>query len=308
MRIKSIFIFSLFLSFLLLTQESIASGRILLKEKTFRITTQKSIKVKASGADVYVTKWDSLAIQIRIFGKRNAKGKIKYSFKQNDEEILTAIISRKKKFNFFNIFRSFDYGLIVKIKAPENFNVNVLTSGGDINIRDIAGKARLFTSGGDVFCLNSTGSLSIKTSGGDVKTENHSGNVNIKTSGGDIEVIGNSNGAVSCKTSGGDIYMKLNNCKVQAATSGGDIKLLLSGKNLSAGLTTTGGDILIKLSPGFKADFNFKTTGGDISVNYPNVSLTQKSSSSFSGKANGGGKEIKAFTTGGDIILRTFTD
>ena len=307
MRIKTILSLTVLIGFLFVSNNSFAFGKTLLKQKSFQVTSQKLVEVKAAGADVFVSTWDSSLVEVKIFGKKKALKKFKFFFKKDENKISILIKKKKKGFHFFDFFNSFSYDLTVKVKAPKEFNAQVLTSGGDVKVKNLIGSARLLTSGGDVICLNGKGDLQIKTSGGDVRTTNHAGNTDVKTSGGDIEVVGASGGNISCKTSGGDIYVVGKSCKLTAATTGGDVKAIITGQNKGVSLATSGGDIYIKLAPQIKADFNFKTTGGDISVSFPDVNLIEKTSFTYSAKINGGGKPIKAVTTGGDVVVRTIS-
>jgi hypothetical protein len=154
----------------------------------------------------------------------------------------------------------------VEIKVPAEFNLNVNTSGGDIKCGGISGKAELNTSGGDVW------------------GEKFMGLLNISTSGGDISLIGS-------------------DTKIKAETSGGDIKLDYTGDNKGIELSTSGGDIVVKLPEDFKASMELSTSGGDISCSL-NMSNVKKSSGSWlAGDLNGGGENLAAHTSGGDITV-----
>lgn len=154
----------------------------------------------------------------------------------------------------------------IEIKVPTRFNVNVNTSGGDIKYGGVNGNAVLNTSGGDVW------------------GEKFMGYLNISTSGGDISLIG------------GDT-------KINAETSGGDIKLDYKGENKGIDLSTSGGDIVIKLPEDFKASMQLSTSGGDVSCSLNMSNIKKSSGSKLVGDINGRGEKLSAHTSGGDITV-----
>jgi hypothetical protein len=157
-------------------------------------------------------------------------------------------------------------GVEIEIKVPADFNVNVNTSGGDIKYGGVSGNAELNTSGGDVW------------------GEKFGESLNISTSGGDISLIG------------GDT-------KVNAETSGGDIKLDYKGENMGIDLSTSGGDIVIKLPDDFKASIELSTSGGDVSCSLNMSNIKKSSGSKLVGDINARGEKLSAHTSGGDIAV-----
>ncbi len=157
--------------------------------------------------------------------------------------------------------------LEIEIKVPEKFNTKIHTSGGDLRLRGVEGSHDLNTSGGDIVC------------------KEFSGNLEASTSGGDVVLVGL-------------------DCSIIAQTSGGDIKLNYSGENMGIDLSTSGGDILIKLPENFDAAMELSTSGGDVSCNLSLNNVTKLSESKIIADLNNGGKEFVAHTSGGDINVR----
>jgi len=155
----------------------------------------------------------------------------------------------------------------VEIKVPSQFNLDINTAGGDIRCGGINGMAQLNTSGGDIWADKFSGNL-------------------------------------EASTSGGDVYLFCSDAVIEAETSGGDIKLEYTGENRGIDLSTSGGDIDIKLPSDFKAAIDLSTSGGDVSCSL-NMSNVKKSyESSLEGELNGGGKKLIAQTSGGDITVK----
>ncbi|GBD88814.1 hypothetical protein BMS3Abin03_02756 [bacterium BMS3Abin03] len=174
-------------------------------------------------------------------------------------------LSIKMKHSFFNWFNGIS--LAVEIKVPEKFNVNVSTSGGDITLTDVSGEHQLETSGGDINCRGFTGNLKVSTSGGDVS-------------------------------------LKGMDSQIDAGTSGGDIVLDYSGENLGINLSTSGGDIDVKLPADFNAAMEISTSGGDVSCNLNMNNIDKNTEDEIIADLNNGGNLFSASTSGGDISVR----
>ena len=157
--------------------------------------------------------------------------------------------------------------LKIEIKVPEKFNTKIHTSGGDLRLGGVEGSHDLNTSGGDIVCKEFSGKL-------------------------------------EASTSGGDVVLVGSDCPIIAQTSGGDIKLNYSGENMGIDLSTSGGDILVKLPENFDAAMELSTSGGDVSCNLSVNNTTKLSESKIIGDLNNGGEEFIAHTSGGDINVR----
>ncbi len=170
----------------------------------------------------------------------------------------------KKKSSSSSWFNSID--VEVEIKVPTEFNLEISTSGGDIKCGGIKGKAKLNTSGGDVWADKFSGDLSVTTSGG-------------------------------------DIFLFCRDAEINAVTSGGDIRLEYEGENKGIEISTSGGDIEVKLPKMFNADIDLSTSGGDVSCSLSMTNVKKSSDSRLVGDLNGGGEKLSAHTSGGDISV-----
>ena len=182
-------------------------------------------------------------------------------FEFNNDDNLVEIIADKDG-SLFSWFSGIN--LKYEIKVPAQFNVDVSTSGGDIKLGGVNGTAKLHTSGGDIWA------------------ERVEGNLDVSTSGGDISLI--------C---GGT--------EIVAHTSGGDIDLDYFGPNVGIDLSTSGGDIEVKLPSDFDASMELSTSGGDVSCNLTINNATKLSGHKIVADLNNGGMDFSAHTSGGDI-------
>jgi hypothetical protein len=268
-----------------------------LHEKTFEISPGKDLRLDTSVGDVVITGWDKSEVYVKILGNKKAMEKMEFDF-DNDENYVEIIAKKEGFFNFWGE----GINLRFEIQVPATFNNEVHTSGGDIKLFGVNGDNLLKTSGGDVFVKNTEGELDISTSGGDIVLDKNKGNIEASTSGGDIEgrdFYGN----LYVSTSGGNIRLKGSNSKIIAETSGGNIALEYEGTNKGIELSTSGGDIMVKLPSDFNASALMSTSGGDISCNLTANNAKKISSTKFEADLNNGGNRFILKTSGGDIVV-----
>ncbi|MDQ7050402.1 MAG: hypothetical protein Q9M92_13075 [Enterobacterales bacterium] len=262
-------------------------------------TINKSFEVKAGG-DLYVNSdsgkisvqaWDKKQVQVKVT-KKARKGSYVESFKVNLEQNGNDISI--EGFGEWNTRVKVSY----QIKVPKNFNLNLETGGGAIEIGDMSGMIKAETSGGAIKVGNiAKGSVDVDTSGGRIEIGNVKGNVKAETSGGAI-VIGHVSGKTSLDTSGGSIKVASAGDKLEAETSGGSIKIGPSKSDVKVG--TSGGSIKIAMSQG---NVEAETSGGQIRVEGAkgNVSIDSSGGNLFVGQSGG---HVKADTSGGNITIK----
>ena len=150
------------------------------------------------------------------------------------------------------------------IVVPQQYDLNLRTSGGSINVADITGAVKSRTSGGGLRFGNIMGSLDAKTSGGSIRLANCSGPANVETSGGSIS-IATAAGPVNAKTSGGSVN--------------------------------------IYLPSGVGLEVDAKTSGGRVSTDFPVTVVGDLKRSALKGTISAGGPRMYLRTSGGNIRL-----
>lgn len=149
----------------------------------------------------------------------------------------------------------------MRFRVPETYNLDLKTSGGDIEAGDLKGDINARTAGGDVeIGIVSEGDVTAGSAGGDVRVRCDGRETDLSTTGGDITVE-RAEGGVSAKTTGGNIEIGDTNGDVDVKTTGGNIEVGRVSGNVTAG--TVGGNIEIGPTLG---DVNVKTIGGSIDI------------------------------------------
>jgi len=229
----------------------------------------------------------------------------------------TGIGMLEPKLHVFFLRNMGETGGTFTIRVPNNFNADVATTGGDVTVTQLKGRAEVETAGGDVEISRVTGVVDANTAGGDIVGRALDGAVDLSTSGGDVTLIEAKTGPFTVKTSGGDISLQQVTGKVRGTTSGGDI----DARNVQGELDvrTSGGDVLIEEIRG--ASHRASTSGGDVEARVVTGSVDLRTSGGnviadrvqgrVQGHTSGGNMEIYAVTgdvdistSGGDLDLR----
>lgn len=171
------------------------------------------------------------------------------------------------------------------VSVPNEFNVDLNTSGGAINVRNLTGDVTVNTAGGSIELDHLQGPTDAHTSGGSILAERGSGDLKLNTSGGALTVLahdGNINGH----------------------TSGGSIKAtLVSRPTEDCSLNTSGGSIRVELPADTAVTLDASTSGGRVSSDFDVPGSDPKKKNRLSGPINGGGPALKLRTSGGNIRI-----
>ncbi|TRY28895.1 DUF4097 family beta strand repeat-containing protein [Aliiglaciecola sp. M165] len=144
--------------------------------------------------------------------------------------------------------------------------------------------------------------LEMHTSGGSIDIEDLIGNVDAHTSGGSIDV-GNIQGDVTLKTSGGSIQTEEIHGEIDAHTSGGSIRVTMTKQpTKDAELSTSGGSITAYLMEDIQIDIDASTSGGRVRSDFDVDGRVKKQS--IRGEINGGGPRLELHTSGGSVSIK----
>jgi len=208
------------------------------------------------------------------------------------------------------------------VSLPQEFNVDLKTSGGKISVDDLEGEVRSKTSGGSlsfnriegpvwgrtsggsIKLISCVGTADIKTSGGSITIGEVSGDVVAHTSGGSIKV-GEVKGNVDVHTSGGRISVKKVEGAIKAKTSGGSVSAYISTQPESdCSLSTSGGSVTVYLADDIGVNVNARASGGRVYTEFPVTIKGEISKRSLNAKINDGGPELYLHTSGGSIYIK----
>ncbi len=268
----------------------------ILIDKAFKTREGKSLTFESSGGDIRVFTSDKAEVRIKIYGDKDALDRLDLQYSETADGIKIKIKRIRSIWGLFSRTFYVDYDLII----PKKYNLNVISGGGDVYLKNLSGNLRIKNSGGDVKLEGIEGEVNVSASGGDIIIKRVNGNVKISTSGGDIK-LEEISGDVSCQTTGGDVRIISRDGNIDAKTTGGDIIVEHSGVIKGIKATTVGGDINLKLEPNFEGYFNLSTIGGEILNEFQLTSVYERRPSKLEGEINRKEPRIELKTTGGDI-------
>lgn len=147
------------------------------------------------------------------------------------------------------------------IKVPSKFNVDVQTSGGSIEQKDmLTGNFQAETRGGSIELDHIIGKVDVETGGGSINSNIIEGDAEMQTGGGSI-ASGTVKGILQAKTGGGSISLHETGGEVDASTGGGSINV--KNANAWVDLSTGGGSVIVH---GAKYGAKVKTGGGSVNM------------------------------------------
>jgi DUF4097 and DUF4098 domain-containing protein YvlB len=247
----------------------------------------KQIEAQTAGGNIWVESVADAEARIEVFVRESGGNKSREEIQQKLEEFydlkivvqdnkLTAIAKSKKQ----NMSWRNSLSISFKIFTNKNVSTHLVTSGGDIDIKALAGDQQFTTSGGSLTIDNVKGKLKGLTSGGNIRVSNAGDDIDLATSGGNVEAS-NCSGNILLSTSGGDVTLANLTGTIDATTSGGHVKANDITGDLTA--STSGGNITLL---GLSGDLSAGTSGG-------NIKIVMKAP----------GKFIKLKNSGGNITL-----
>ena len=284
-------------------------------EKSFTVQPGGILRVETHGGDVRVETSSDSTVKVvaheRIHASSEAEAdellkKLTLTIEQKPEGV-SALAKYEKKMPGMHWGSWPPVQVDFTITVPKRYNVELKTSGGDLNVADLDGKVDVRTSGGDITLGKISGDIEAATSGGNVQLEEGAGVVKLGTSGGDVRV-GRAVGQTDLNTSGGNIDIKSVENTLMASTSGGDVSAHLVGPfKGDCKLSTSGGRVRVIVDKTAAFNLDASTSGGDVDAEGLTITIERGGSgrSRLSGKVNGGGPILKLRSSGGDVVVQS---
>ncbi len=185
------------------------------------------------------------------------------------------------------------------IEVPRTYPVDLRTSGGSVQVRDLNAAVHAQTSGGSVLVQNVAGAANLGTSGGSIEVQHLTGAANLSSSGGSQEVA-DSVGDLDLSTDGGSVRLLNDDGKIHARTSGGSARAQLQ-VNRGISLHTSGGGITLLLPEDAHGSIDAESDGGGLKFDFPLSTSRVDSDNHLVGAIGGGGPAIDLRSSGGGI-------
>jgi Toastrack DUF4097 len=219
--------------------------------KTFMASSGENLQISVDPGNISIETWNKDEVNIEVVSRK------KYKI----ENLVAEKTGSTIKFEL-DLDDGWNNTVTVKVKAPSNFNFDLESTGGNINIEDaITGKLYAETEGGNVSFSDVKGKVSVNTSGGNISGENVEGDVGLHTNGGNISLGNVKSGKSDIDTYGGNISVGNVASDLSAKTHGGNLSVGNVGGN--ANVFTYGGHISMEKVTG---SASMETYGGHLSL------------------------------------------
>ncbi|MGB4772631.1 MAG: hypothetical protein WBP58_14285 [Chitinophagaceae bacterium] len=245
----------------------------------------KKIKAQTSGGNISVTGGDGATAKVEVVIRSNYNNRqlsneeirkrleSDYELKVETEGDVLVLLAKTKR----NGWNKDGLSISFRITSPREVATKLVTSGGNITLRNLNGQQDFTTSGGNLVVSDLRGNITGNTSGGNIKAERVFDDVDLTTSGGNVSAVA-SKGRLTLTTSGGNLQLEDLDGTINASTSGGTV----NGERLSGQIeaSTSGGNVVLQhISGSLKAG----TSGGNVKVYMDKVDQYVKLSNSGGG-------------------------
>lgn len=208
----------------------------------------------------------------------------------------------------------------IDIQVPERFDMQIDSSGGAVNIRNVDGSVNGSTSGGNLYLTDMNGVVDLSTGGGNITLTRSNLDGKVSTGGGEVlmqdvtgNVVGYSGGGnvIHKNASSGEDKSIRNESRVDEST-GKKIRISKAGGGVNieqapqgADVETGGGKIHIGSVQGF---VKAKTGGGNVTIDAVDGSVEVTTGAgdvnvTMVGDPNSGGRDVSILVGTGNIAL-----
>jgi len=231
------------------------------KSGQFATSSGLRLHLAADEGDVRVTTHDALTVNYRVHLEVNSND-------SGARRILDgfALVARNTPDGVLLLARAphrhwgQHLAVMFDVAVPRNYNLDISTGGGNVQVGGIQGRVSVNTSGGNISTGEIGGPARLVTDGGHIFVQEASSDLVAATGGGDI-TVGPVAGTAILRTAGGHIRAASIGGAGKLETGGGNISLERSGSGLIA--STGGGQIDIGEASGL---IRARTGGGGIRI------------------------------------------
>ncbi len=274
-------------------------------EERFKVQTGQTLSIDVQHADVVIETGDSNEAHVRVelhsndMEKAKARfDRMKFRVAQVGDEVRIESESPRINWSWNGKF-----AINVFVTIPQEFNAELRTTHGDIDLDDINGFVLLNTTHGDITAGSIRGpEITLTSTHGDIEASTlQSKEIVVKTSHADIEIGTVDSRHFTAKTSHSDVTIERLMGDSEITTSHGDIEIALLG-NFSSDLKTSHGDVTVYAPSNISAELDFEASQVRVSKSFDLNGSVKKDR--VKGLINGGGSKIRVRTTHGSIEMK----
>ncbi len=288
-------------------------------EKNLKLEPGGTLRLETGLGWVKVRGTDRSGARVVVTSKREDLNEL-LDFRFEESAGGVSIVARKKH-PISTFFGTQSGSVGFEVEVPTRTRVTVDTAGGSITLAALAGEAKLETSGGGIEVKDLAADLVAHTSGGSISLTHIGGKCRVDTSGGGITAEG-IDGTLEAESSGGSLDFDHVRGNIHAHTSGGGIEIRDAGGRVDA--DTSGGSVEVEFARGNSRGGTIESSGGGVSVALdPTVGLAIDASGNsvhadlpvtiqgevsrrhLHGNLGSGGEPLRLHTSGGSVHIRS---
>ncbi len=190
-------------------------GRTTVETKRLAVGAGGMLDVDVDDADIVVSGGSANGVEIEVEVRSSDVDWARETFKKlafkadSDGEVVRVRSRRPRSDGMLDYRRGF--GMTIRIKTPERFDIDARTKDGDIAIERANGTVTALSADGDIRIAKVSGrSASARTSDGDIVLKNaRVASIVLETADGDIRTKGITADSTKLKTSDGDITIRV---------------------------------------------------------------------------------------------------
>jgi DUF4097 and DUF4098 domain-containing protein YvlB len=267
---------------LALSGNALAEERLF--DKQFAANAGGTLKFDTDFGDVTISGSDSNQVTIHAVIKGDQRPVKDYEISAESSNESVILRGRNIDYDWFD---SPSLKVTYTIQVPRNYDVQVHSARGNLELRDFNGKVFADSSRGNVNVVAINGSIQIDSSRGNVHGSRLTGSVRAASSRGNIE-FDQVEGPMDLSNSRGNVNVKLVNT------------------NHGANIDASRGNINIQVPKQFAANLNARADRGTIHSDLP-ITTTDRSfghrQDTLIGTINGGGKELRIDASRGNVSI-----
>lgn len=218
--------------------------------------------------------------EVRVEAKIRNPSRVEYRTWQEGDNIFV----EARRSNGFSLIPR-PAGANISITAPADSTIDLATSNGRIEIKDIHGSGPVHTSNGRIVMDNVRGEHEVHTSNGRIVIDGMEGDADVQTTNGSIN-IKRMHGAVKAASSNGSISFE------------GELP-----EGSVSRFETSNGSVKVRLQGEPDARVTARTSNGRVNANLPLQSVSTQGRSHIEGVAGNGSGELVIRTTNGSINI-----
>lgn len=173
------------------------------------------------------------------------------------------------------------------ILGRQNGDITVSTTSGDIRVEEMTGKSSVSTTSGEIIFKQQNGDIEASSTSGDIRIEELQGNFEMDSSSGEVR-IANGTGQGRAETISGDVQIFL-------AELAGDLNI-----------STTSGEVYLRVPETVSLTLDFDSTSGDCSTFFDDQLSFNKKGNKVDGQYGGGERQVQVSTTSGDLRITQY--